>query len=259
MIQFGLILLLGGVSGAVIRHYKIKKNHSAAIGKDSDENSGVDVFDEKKIPVTQESLQDYRGFDDVGELDHYQKVSWYTLALIGSGSLFYAPVIWLGLPLLGYNTYHFVRTLQHSTPGRNRSALTIFEVVGVAGTIITFQPLMTSVILSFSFGARNLLLQAGNISNNINFSDPINLRHAPVWVLRDGAEIEINVSMLQKDDIVVLHQGDMIIIEGVVVEGQGLVRQFSLEKVMKQVPKMPGEKVYPFTLLDSGSIRIIKS
>lgn len=261
MIQLGLFLLAGGVGGAIWRHVKTRKSYITAAQQQNKGSSQkrVPLLEADEAATSEFALAKNDAFDDVGELQHYQKVSWYTLALVGSGTLFYAPVILLGLPLLGYNTYHFARTLRHSSPAKNKSALTVFEVVGVVGTVLTGQPFMTSLVLSFSFGSRNLLLQAGNIANNIDFSSPVSLRHAAVWVLRDGAEIEINSSMLRDTDIIVLHGGDMVVVEGNIVEGAGQVRQFSLESKMKLVPKSVGDKVYPMTVLDSGSIRMTKA
>ena len=129
-------------------------------------------------------------------------------------------------------------------------------MVAIGGTLVTGRPTMASVALLLSFGTRNLLLRAGNITSSIVSEQPLNLRHASVWTLRDGVEVETPIKQLQTGDIVVLHAGDTVAIEGRVLEGAGLVRQFSLRKKMKIIPKQVGDKVFPFTRLESGNLYV---
>ncbi|WMP19454.1 P-type ATPase [Thiothrix lacustris] len=195
-------------------------------------------------------------FDDVGELQHYQRVSWYALALSTSGAWFYPPATLVSIPLLGYNAYNLVKTIRQSDKAEQTSPLTIFEVIAVTGTLVTGRPATASVLMLLSFGTRKLLLQAGNISNNIGFAKPFNPRFAKVWTLRDGAEIETSVADLQQGDIVVLHAGETVAVEGKILEGIGTIRQYSLCKQMKLVPKQEGDKVFPFTQVESGCLHV---
>lgn len=247
MVQFGVILVVGGAVGALWRHYY--KNHAM------EPLTGLPAPDAEK-PSRLPSKQAIEVFDDVGELSHYQKVAWYTLALSAAGSWFYPPARMLSLPLLGYNAYHFVRTVRNSDKMDQKSPATLFESIGVAGSLLTGSTVTASLLFVFSFGTRKLLLHAGNITNNIGFSKPFNLRYARVWVLRDGAEIESSVADLQEGDVLVLHAGDTVALEGKVLAGNGSVRQFSLRKQMKVLSKQEGDKVYPFTLLESGSLHV---
>jgi cation transport ATPase len=77
-----------------------------------------------------------------------------------------------------------------------------------------------------------------------------------VWTLRDGAEIETAVSDLQDGDIIVLHAGETVMVEGKIVEGSGIIRQFSLRKQMKLINKHMDDKVFPFTQLESGCVHV---
>jgi cation transport ATPase len=248
MIHLGLLLLVGGVTAAIVREQKNKaflQNNLKYLPTPSDE-----VARSKHTPEGE------RVFDDVAELKHYQRVSWYGLALTTSGAFFYPPVSLASLPLLGYNAYHFIKTLKHSDSDDRKSALVIFECIGVFGTLLAARPVAASLVMAFAYTKRNLLLQAGNISNNMNPSQLLQMRNVKVWVLRDGVEIEVMVSALQEEDTVVFHQGDTVTLEGMVVEGMGEVRQFSLEKKMKTIPKKNGDRVFPFTLLESGCLYV---
>jgi cation transport ATPase len=253
MIQLGILLPLaiGGIVAAVWREYRDNQVQRIALdlptlASDHYQNTT------KNLPQKAPNV-----YDDVGELDHYQQVSWYALAFSVSGVWFYVPVVTLiSIPLLAYNAYHFANIMRHSDAADRKKPLTVFETIGVSATLLTGQFLSASLLFVFSFGVRKLLLQAGNISNNIPLSHSTNPNIKQVWVLREGAELEITVAALQPDDTIVMHEGDMVVVKGKIIKGDGVVSQFSLRKQMKSVPKTIGDRVFPFTLLESGSLHI---
>lgn len=196
-------------------------------------------------------------FDDMEELHHYQRVSWYALAFSASGSWFYPPATLLGIPLLSYNAYNFIKTLRQTEPASRASPMTVFELFGVTGSLVSGRPLMASLMFLFVFGSRHLLIQTKNLAH-IDFSHVMDPHFAKVWILHEGAEIEVTLNELQAGDIVVIHGGDLVLIEGIVVNGQGSMRQYSLQKAMKSVPKRAGSRVFPFTQLESGHLHIRK-
>lgn len=192
-------------------------------------------------------------FDDVGELHHYQRVSWYSLAFSASGAWFYPPATLLSLPLLGYNTYHFTKLLRHTDAAGRKSPMTVFEGIALAGSLATGQTTTASVMFLLVFGSRKLLLQAGNIAE-IGFSRAINPQFAKVWILRDGVEIESSLKEVQEGDIMVIRGGETVLVEGKILDGEGVVRQYSLLKKHKSISKQAGDKIFPFTHLESGCL-----
>ncbi len=256
MIQLGILvpLAVGGIIGAIWREYRKGQAYQLSLSVPTlevDLDGSNEQEESKTLPQKAP-----RVFDDVGELHHYQRVSWYALAFAASGSWFYPPAALVSMPLLGYNAYHFMKIIQHSDTADQKAPLTIFEVIGVAASLATGRLITTSVVLLFSFGTRKLLLQAGNISNNIGLSRAFNPKFSRVWILRDGAEIETSISELQDGDIIVLHAGDTVAVKGKIVEGEGLIRQFSLRNQIKFVPKQEGDKVFPFTKVETGCLHI---
>lgn len=251
MIPFSLLvsLLGGGMVGAAVRHYKQRLDD----GEDSKHTALTDQSQHRKKLFRHNSC---RVFDDVGELHHYQQVAWYALAFSAASSWFFPPVALISLPLLGYNGYHYYRTLRHSDPSERKTPIAIFELIGITASLLTGRLITASILFLFSFGTRKWLLQAGNISNNIGLKNAINPNLANVWVLRDGTEIEVPVPEIQPDDVLILHPGDTITLPGKVVQGRGHINQFSLRKHMKQVPKYIGDQVYPFTKIASGRLHI---
>ncbi|MEW6240175.1 MAG: cation-translocating P-type ATPase [Chloroflexota bacterium] len=75
-------------------------------------------------------------------------------------------------------------------------------------------------------------------------------------VERDGTEIEISVTELSKNEIVVVRPGEKIPVDGEVVSGQSSVDQSAITGESMPVDVTVGDKVYAATLVKSGSIRV---
>jgi heavy metal translocating P-type ATPase len=79
---------------------------------------------------------------------------------------------------------------------------------------------------------------------------------AKVWVVLDGAEIEIPFERLQLGDILVLSAGQPVPVDGVVVQGTATVDQHRLTGESQPVEKSEGDAVLAATLVLGGRIRV---
>lgn len=247
---FAVAINCSGCGGAVWRDYRQTRTtelHLVLSALPADKQT-------EQLPQPQVE----KAFDDVGELYHYQRVSWYSLAFAASGSWFYPPAVLVSIPLLGYNAYHFTKILKHTDAAGRKSPMTIFESIALTATLATGQTLSASLVFLLAFGSRKLLLQAGNIAD-VGFSRAIDPRFAKVWLLRGEAEIEATLSEVKEGDVMVVRGGEVLLTEGKVVDGEGIVRQYSLQKKPKSVAKQIGDKVFPFTQLESGCLYVQRS
>lgn len=243
MIPLFIPLLVAGAVGAVWREYRQTRIAALPLGLPHP----APTKPQPDLSIKQAD----KTFDDIGELHHYQRVSWYSLAFSASGAWFYPPATLLCLPLLGYNTYHFAKLLRHTDVAGRKSPMTVFESIALAGSLATGQAATASVMLLLAFGSRKLLLQAGNIAE-IGFSRVVDPRFAKVWIVRDDVEIEAPLKEVQEGDVMVIRGGETVLVEGKVLDGEGVVRQYSLLKKHKSISKQAGDKVFPFTQLESG-------
>jgi cation transport ATPase len=252
MIQIALFLPLaiGGVAGALWRERHRNKAYItfspdlSTLSLPTGEKDTTQAIG-KKVTLT----------DDAVEISHNQRVALIALALSGSGRLVFPLFTLASIPFLSYSTYNFLTTIHRSNPQRKKSAITIFELASVAGAIITGRYLLLASLLTLSFSIRKWGLQAGNISS-IGMARAFNPNYTRVWVLRGESELEVTLSELQPDDIVVLHAGDIIRKDGEVVGGEGVVKQFSLAGILQAIPKHIGDSVFSYTEVSAGDLQI---
>jgi heavy metal translocating P-type ATPase len=77
-----------------------------------------------------------------------------------------------------------------------------------------------------------------------------------VWVVQDGIEIEASLKTLKPDDIVVLHGGKVIPVDGVITEGFAGIDQQALTGESQLAEKGPGDRVFANTILMNGRILV---
>ena len=74
-------------------------------------------------------------------------------------------------------------------------------------------------------------------------------------LLRDGAEVEVPIDQVQKDDIFVVRPGENIPVDGVVLEGSSAVNEAALTGESIPVDKAEGDSVSAATSNQSGFLR----
>lgn len=75
-------------------------------------------------------------------------------------------------------------------------------------------------------------------------------------VLREGEEILLNASEVVVSDIVIVKAGDLIPVDGIVVDGKGSVDEANITGESMPVYKNEGKKVYSSTILTSGYLKV---
>ena len=77
-----------------------------------------------------------------------------------------------------------------------------------------------------------------------------------VWTHQAGVEVEIPFENLQRGDIVIVHTGEMIPVDGIIQKGMGSVDQRILTGEAQPVEKKVDDTVFASTVLLSGSLHI---
>jgi len=245
-------LVIGGLASALWREHRQKQRASVLLSSSEALSPTLQLTDQKSTAqISSKKIIT----DDSTEISHNQRTSLVALALSGSGALFYAPITLASIPLLSYNTFYFLKTIRRSNIEKQTSALTIFEAACLAGTLISGRYIIAASLFSFSFTARKWMLQAGNLAH-VGINRAFDPQFNKVWVLRGEAEVETTLADLQAEDIAVLHTGDIIRMNGVIVDGEGVIEQYTLTGCMRAVPKKSGQRVFAFTKVVAGDIYV---
>lgn len=84
----------------------------------------------------------------------------------------------------------------------------------------------------------------------------MSLNIGKVWVEKDGQEILLPVDQIGKDDLVIVHVGNLIPFDGMVVRGDAMVNQAALTGESMPVHKTVDSYAYAGTVLEEGELTI---
>jgi Cu2+-exporting ATPase len=76
------------------------------------------------------------------------------------------------------------------------------------------------------------------------------------WVERDGEQQEVPMDEVRRGDMVIVYPGDLIPVDGRVLEGRALIGEQQLTGEATPVVRERGQTVYASTLVQEGQIRI---
>ncbi len=125
-------------------------------------------------------------------------------------------------------------------------------MVGCLGTLTIFPGAVCCWCLSFG---RFLVKQSRDRSQKL-LLDAFGKQPRYAWLCRDGAEVQVPTDRLDKGDIIVIHTGEVVPVDGHVVEGMALVDQHALTGESTPAEKGTGDRVFAATLLVAGQVRV---
>jgi heavy metal translocating P-type ATPase len=78
-----------------------------------------------------------------------------------------------------------------------------------------------------------------------------------VWLLHEGQEIQISVDKLQRGDIIVVHTGEVVPVDGVIAEGLVMIDQHALTGESAPAEKGVGDRVFASTMMVAGKMHVV--
>jgi len=131
-------------------------------------------------------------------------------------------------------------------------ALDAVVVIGCLGTLSVFPGAVMSWCLSFGrFLVRKTRDNSQKMLLNAFGKQP---RYA--WLCKNGTEVQVPAEKLEKGDVVVVHTGEVVPVDGQVVEGLAMVDQQSLTGEATPAEKAAGDRVFAATILVAGTVKV---
>ena len=108
----------------------------------------------------------------------------------------------------------------------------------------------------FLLGLSELLLEYSNARAKNALAQSLVMSVHSVWIVKDGQEIEIEMSDLRVRDIIRIRKGTMIPIDGVVVNGEAMVNEATMTGEAIPVLKSASASVFAGTIVEEGELDI---
>jgi len=117
---------------------------------------------------------------------------------------------------------------------------------------------VSALFINLMIASARTFINFVKIKSHSALSGLMKLKPEKVKVKHDGGFKEVPIGLVKKGDSIIIDLGEMIPVDGIIIEGDALIDQSSLTGESIPVSKKKGEKVLSFTTVVSGSL-IIKA
>ena len=156
-----------------------------------------------------------------------------------------------------YTVYHGIRYLIKGIRCLLKGALEV-EVLDATAILVSIvrRDFDTAGSVMFLLGIGELLEEWTHKKSVGDLARSMSLNITKVWQNVEGTEVLVPLSKIRENDMVTVHMGNVIPLDGVVVSGEAMVNQASLTGESVPVKKEEGMYVYAGTAIEEGEITL---
>ena len=144
--------------------------------------------------------------------------------------------------------YHGIRTLI-----KGRLEVSVLDATAISVSLLR-RDYDTAGSVMFLLGIGELLEEWTHKKSVGDLARSMSLNISKVWVRIDETEVQVSLTDVKEGDLVVVHTGCMIPLDGMVASGEAMVNQASMTGESMPVKKGAGGYVYAGTVVEEGQL-----
>jgi len=190
------------------------------------------------------------------EINTLLTISSVLLGTTTIGMLVYPPLLLLSAFPAIYTFYPYIQSAYRGLVHERRVTTGVLDVVCLTGMLLTghvFTAVLANTLILLS---RKLVVQTEDRSRR-SLVNVFGQQPRSVWVLMDDTEIEVPFEHLKPGDLVVVNAGEIVPVDGTIVEGMASIDQHMLTGEAQPVEKNVGDPALASTILLSGKVHIV--
>lgn len=210
----------------------------------------------------QQHLQEIASSNAVAEVSEVEKealnrikVASMTCVLTGAGVSLHPLLLLVAAPLFVYTLGKNYRDGLDMLRKERKIKPDLLSCFSSTALILNGMFFPASIIAGMSSFVRYCIIKTEDHSKK-NLVSLFGEQPRSVWMLKDGVEIKVPLEQVQKNDMVVIHAGQTIPVDGVIVSGIASIDQHMLTGEGQPIEKEPGDSVLAATIVLSGRIEI---
>jgi heavy metal translocating P-type ATPase len=244
------LTILGGIFYAGFKN--LKKSRKVGTSLSIKQNQSKQTPEDETDQPLQKS-----GNTDMAGMKRFERNNIAALTGLGLSiaGFFYPPLNLLSIPFIVYAIKDIFNTAYQLAKEGKASVSTLLSLVIVGTFFIAGGVFIVSLIILIYIWTIKLTARITQTSRQ-NLVDIFEQHPKFVWVLVDNVEVSVPFNELQVNDVVVVHAGETIPADGVVVEGMASVDQHILTGEARPVERELKDEVFASTVVLSGKIYI---
>jgi len=191
------------------------------------------------------------------QIEHQLKTSYVSLGVSTIRQFFYSSplVVFLNLGLYMYNSVPYMKESEKTLLKEQKLSGQMIDTILIIVAIATNQYFAASIIEMTYYLSGKIKAKTQDKSKdmliNVFEQQP---RH--VWVLKDNVEVEVPLEAVHINDIVVVNTGEVVPIDGTIIEGMASIDQHALTGESQPAEKSVGDQVFAATTIMTGRIHV---
>lgn len=189
------------------------------------------------------------------QFDRYFKLSTVSVGVAAARQFFFPSLSLLNAALYAYIAFPALREAEKSLVQNRKINGYVLDAMLITLALSQGQYFAAAMVIWFFYLGRKILAKTEDHSKkmltNIFVQQPNS-----VWMLKENIEIEIPLSELKVNDIVVVNTGEVVPIDGIITQGMAMIDQHALTGESQPAEKGIGDPVFASTLLLTGKIYV---
>ena len=210
---------------------------------------------EQIIEILDGALANAEHPDQLDRLDLDLAICTGSLPLAAAAQFAMPALLPLSAALFAYTTIPSFRGAYQVLFKERRLGVDVLDSIVVMGCLATFQ-VFPGAILAWCLSVGRYLVHRTEDNSKKLLLGAFGKQARYVWLVKDGIEIEVPLDRLDKGDVVAVHTGDMVPVDGIIVEGLAMIDQHALTGESVPVEKGVGDRVFASTVMVAGKVHI---
>jgi heavy metal translocating P-type ATPase len=137
-----------------------------------------------------------------------------------------------------------------------RLGVDVLDSIVVMGCLATLQVFPGAILAWCLSVGRYLVRRTENNSKKLMLG-AFGKQPRYVWLVKDGIEIEMPLDRLDKGDVVAVQTGEVVPVDGIIVEGLAMIDQHALTGESTPAEKGVGDRVFASTVMVAGKVHVV--
>ena len=167
----------------------------------------------------------------------------------------FPPLLPISAALFAYTTIPTFRGAYNVIVKERRLGVDFLDAVVVLGCLATLQ-IFPGAMLAWCLSAARSLVRRTEDNSKKLLLGVFGKQPRYAWLVKDDLEFETSLDRLEKGDIVAVHTGEVVPVDGVIVDGMAMIDQQALTGESTPAEKGVGDRVFASTVMVAGKVHV---
>jgi cation transport ATPase len=164
-------------------------------------------------------------------------------------------VMAVNMPLMLWNAIPIAKRAWKVWSNESRLNIDVLDTLAISASMLQGNP-MAGCIVTWLIKLGDWIRDLTAAGQKRAISELLEFQTKTAWLLRDGEVVEIPATELKVDDLVVVYPGEMIPVDGEIVDGHATIDQKTITGEGLPVSRGKGEAAFAATVIREGQITI---